>query len=467
MPEPVEIYYSFAGRDTKLVDRLEIHLEGLRRDGAITEIWSRRKVLAGNVTETAINEHLERARIILLLINAEFLASDLCHGELKRSLERRDDGKARVIPILLRACGISKDSPLNKLEMVPSIELVPIGSLRDKDKAFSAIADHIGRTVDEIRSKRPRGHPQQRSRLPEGPSPKFIASLCDRREQKEQLKKALAAQKTRMEKESSLVPLVCFIHGKFEEGLEDFKQRLKEHDIYELLGLERNKIPVNLVNLTWPRMESELSNPQAHFEKNLRIKALDQRPPASTQEVLKVLSQHPGPVMLCYEIINENWNAQSPSIIKALLSFWGSVAKINSATPIIVCVFFEYEQADTSSPNVHAQRNAEARDYFLALEKELSASEDSNPHLCGVVLKELGPVSRSEVIEWIDDSQAFAEFCLRHRPLFCHPDEIVRMKNAIGQLYTKVPAVGDTRKIPMNQLVASLEKMLKDYRCRT
>ena len=43
--------------------------------------------------------------MILLLVSADFLASDFCHEvELARALERHDRNEAHVIPIILRPC---------------------------------------------------------------------------------------------------------------------------------------------------------------------------------------------------------------------------------------------------------------------------------------------------------------------------------------------------------------------------
>jgi hypothetical protein len=46
---------------------------------------------------------LNRANVILLLISADFLASDYCYDvEMKRAMERHEAGEAIVIPIILR-----------------------------------------------------------------------------------------------------------------------------------------------------------------------------------------------------------------------------------------------------------------------------------------------------------------------------------------------------------------------------
>ena len=51
----------------------------------------------------AIDEHLNSAAVILLLVSPDFVASDYCYDlEMTRALERHDAGDARVIPVILR-----------------------------------------------------------------------------------------------------------------------------------------------------------------------------------------------------------------------------------------------------------------------------------------------------------------------------------------------------------------------------
>ena len=67
-----------------------------------------------------IDTHLDTASVILLLISADFLASDYCYGiEMKRALERQATGQARVIPILVRPVDL-KAVPFANLQALPT-----------------------------------------------------------------------------------------------------------------------------------------------------------------------------------------------------------------------------------------------------------------------------------------------------------------------------------------------------------
>ncbi len=84
----LEIFYSYAHADEALRQHLETHLSLLRRQGLISE-WHDRQILAGDEWARDIDQHLETASIILLLISPDFLASNYCYDiEMERALER-------------------------------------------------------------------------------------------------------------------------------------------------------------------------------------------------------------------------------------------------------------------------------------------------------------------------------------------------------------------------------------------
>ena len=75
---PIEVFFSYAHKDNRLRDQLEIHLSNLKRQNIITG-WHDRKIAAGTEWKGQIDSHLESAQIILLLVSADFLASDYCY----------------------------------------------------------------------------------------------------------------------------------------------------------------------------------------------------------------------------------------------------------------------------------------------------------------------------------------------------------------------------------------------------
>lgn len=109
MPEPglippLKVFLSYSHRDDELCERFLVHVSQLRRDGLI-EAWSDRRITAGTEWAGAIDEHLNFAHIIILLVSADFLASDYCNDiEMTRALERSQKGEARVVSVILKPC---------------------------------------------------------------------------------------------------------------------------------------------------------------------------------------------------------------------------------------------------------------------------------------------------------------------------------------------------------------------------
>src|SRR5262249_43422175 len=92
---------------------------------------------------------LESASIILLLVSADFLASDYCYDlEVARAMERHAEKTARVIPIILRKCDWS-DAPFGKLQALPK-DLKPIKSWADQDEAFADVVAGVKRAIAEL-----------------------------------------------------------------------------------------------------------------------------------------------------------------------------------------------------------------------------------------------------------------------------------------------------------------------------
>jgi tetratricopeptide (TPR) repeat protein len=146
----VEIFYSYAHEDETFRSKLETHLSLLHRQGLITA-WHDRHILPGTNWSQAIDEHLEHASVILLLISADFLASDYCYGlEMQRALQRHQANEASVIPILLRPVDWN-NAPFAHLQVLPT-DAKPITKWRNRDEAFADVAAGIRRVIEDLSS---------------------------------------------------------------------------------------------------------------------------------------------------------------------------------------------------------------------------------------------------------------------------------------------------------------------------
>jgi tetratricopeptide (TPR) repeat protein len=137
--------------DKALRKQLEDHLAPLKRQGIIRG-WHDRLIGAGQEWKGNIDKHLEESSIILLLISANFLASDYCYDvEMKRAKEKHEAGEARVIPIILRAVDWS-EAPFSKLQALPE-NGKPITRWSNRDEGWKDVANGIRKACKELRGK--------------------------------------------------------------------------------------------------------------------------------------------------------------------------------------------------------------------------------------------------------------------------------------------------------------------------
>lgn len=135
------LFYSYSHKDEGLRNELGNHLKILRRQGVIAP-WHDRKIEAGDEWKGRIDQNLERADIILMLVSSDFLASDYCYEiEMKRALERHKSGEACVIPVIVRDVNWSS-APFANIQALPKDgKAVTLWS--DRDVAWRHVCEEI------------------------------------------------------------------------------------------------------------------------------------------------------------------------------------------------------------------------------------------------------------------------------------------------------------------------------------
>lgn len=145
------VFYSYAREDEKLRETLERHLSLLKWEYQITS-WYALEVGPGKEWDQEINTHLSTALIILLLMSANYMASEHCYcEELKRAMQRHEAGEARVIPVILQPVDW-EGAPFGKLKALPT-GAKPVTTWQNRHKAYLDIAKGIRRAVEELTKK--------------------------------------------------------------------------------------------------------------------------------------------------------------------------------------------------------------------------------------------------------------------------------------------------------------------------
>lgn len=141
------VFFSYSHEDEELRNRLEKHLALLKRQGLV-EAWHDRRILAGSDLDKAISANLESADIILLLVSADFLASDYCYSrEMQRAMERHAAREVAVIPVILKPCDWHS-APFGKLLATPR-DGKAVTSWANVEEALADVASHIRKRVED------------------------------------------------------------------------------------------------------------------------------------------------------------------------------------------------------------------------------------------------------------------------------------------------------------------------------
>ena len=146
--KPIKVFCSYSHQDEALHDKLKTHLSPMIREGVIEE-WDDHCIIAGQEWQKEIAQQLELADVVLMLISANFIASDYCYEiEMERALERHNSHEAQVIPIILRPTDW-KSLEIGKLQCLPA-GAKPVTLWEDWDEAFVNIVEGIRRIAMEM-----------------------------------------------------------------------------------------------------------------------------------------------------------------------------------------------------------------------------------------------------------------------------------------------------------------------------
>lgn len=148
--QKLNVFISYAQEDEAFKKALDKHLVMLKRSNKIAT-WSHGSILAGTELDAEIRLQLQNAHIILLLISADFLASEYLWNEhLIRAMEWHDGGEAKVVPIYIKECKWD-GAPFGKLKGLPNNNK-PIGK-PSNDEAWVDISKALELLVDNIAQK--------------------------------------------------------------------------------------------------------------------------------------------------------------------------------------------------------------------------------------------------------------------------------------------------------------------------
>jgi hypothetical protein len=146
---PLPLFICYAHANERIVKQLIPSLKVLARRSYIAP-WRDTDLVAGEDWDETIKARLLEAEIVLYMVTRDFLASKyILEQERPLSMSQRANGKADVLPVLLRDCDCGGED-FDKLEVLP-YKGKTLDSYQPHDKAWKLVQVGIQRAVERRR----------------------------------------------------------------------------------------------------------------------------------------------------------------------------------------------------------------------------------------------------------------------------------------------------------------------------
>jgi hypothetical protein len=113
-----KVFISYSHNDEQWLKRLQIHLKPLERTGTV-ERWDDTKIKAGSNWQEEIQHAVESSQAAVLLVSADFLASDfIIENELPPLLAAAKAKGTLILPVIISPCRFVQTASLSQFQAV-------------------------------------------------------------------------------------------------------------------------------------------------------------------------------------------------------------------------------------------------------------------------------------------------------------------------------------------------------------
>jgi TIR domain len=140
-----KVFISYSHENQEWLERLKRHLKPLVREGSL-DCWDATHIHPGDDWQQEIRTALDTAQAAVLLISADFFASDFIdETELPPLLTAAQEQGVRVLPLILSASRFARDPNLARFQAVNSLNEMPEG---EQERVLQRLAQTIESTLN-------------------------------------------------------------------------------------------------------------------------------------------------------------------------------------------------------------------------------------------------------------------------------------------------------------------------------
>ena len=158
------MFISYSHRDERHLDDLLVQLKPYLRKGTFAA-WSDKQIEPGSLWFDKIMAALAKSSVALMLVSADFLASDFIHEhELGSLLKEAEDGGVKIIWVLIRDCSW-RETPLKDYQSVlPPEKPLAAMTKAKRETAWRTVCGAIKQAAEPPVTHRPDSHVTTRER---------------------------------------------------------------------------------------------------------------------------------------------------------------------------------------------------------------------------------------------------------------------------------------------------------------
>ena len=149
-----QVFVSYSHADPDYLKRLMVHLRPYEKQSQI-DVWSDTKIKPGQPWRNEIEIALKRAAVAVLLISADFLASDfIVDEELPKLLQAAQSEGVKILSIILKPCAFTTVTSISQFQTVndPARPLISMDEA-EKELTWVNLAKSVQEAMDDFKAQ--------------------------------------------------------------------------------------------------------------------------------------------------------------------------------------------------------------------------------------------------------------------------------------------------------------------------